>query len=366
MDCSVIKDLMPLYIEELTSEPSNNLIEEHINNCEDCRQILVKLKADIIPSKEVEFDKVENLPNTIIKRIRRNINEKILMAASITLILGIMTGIFRGEIFMFMALLGPISIIIFTIAIFVSIPISRKNSSFRTQFKVLGNCAFVLSIAFCGLLLLLFREYFSEGDNFFILLILEILYNIILSITLRVYARLKLPKDDIVDVKNVTNKKLFIITFVTLAFISTVITVPIIILEGNKIVDNITLSFVNDSEVVGKWTTVDYVSIPEDFNPTTQPSTGRVFLNEMTFLENGQMKKNFVNTKGQQGADIPSPWSSWTKGYVINKSGDHTLSKYDIREINGDRYMFFEWKNASYIYFHKDPSYYVLRKDLNK
>ena len=54
MDCDVIKDLMPLYIEKLTSEPSNHFIEEHVKHCEDCKETLNKLQSDIIiDNKEV-------------------------------------------------------------------------------------------------------------------------------------------------------------------------------------------------------------------------------------------------------------------------------------------------------------------------
>jgi bla regulator protein BlaR1 len=46
---------------------------------------------------------------------------------------------------------------------------------------------------------------------------------------------------------------------------------------------------------------------------------------------------------------------------VLNHGGDHTASTYDIREIQGVKYLFFQWKSGDYIYFHKKPPYYVLR-----
>jgi predicted anti-sigma-YlaC factor YlaD len=66
MDCNVIKDLIPLHIEKLTSDSSNSLIEEHIKSCEDCRQMINKLQADIISdNEEAIFDKADNLGNNI-------------------------------------------------------------------------------------------------------------------------------------------------------------------------------------------------------------------------------------------------------------------------------------------------------------
>ena len=35
--CNVIKDLLPLYIDNVLSEDSSKLVEDHINTCESCR-----------------------------------------------------------------------------------------------------------------------------------------------------------------------------------------------------------------------------------------------------------------------------------------------------------------------------------------
>lgn len=42
--CSVIQDLLPLYAEELTGEDSRTLVEEHLQECEDCKRSLEELK----------------------------------------------------------------------------------------------------------------------------------------------------------------------------------------------------------------------------------------------------------------------------------------------------------------------------------
>lgn len=40
MNCNVIRDLLPLYTDGLTSSQTNQLIEEHIPSCPDCRAVL--------------------------------------------------------------------------------------------------------------------------------------------------------------------------------------------------------------------------------------------------------------------------------------------------------------------------------------
>ena len=37
IDCNVIIDLLPLYKEEICSEATRELVEEHLRSCEDCR-----------------------------------------------------------------------------------------------------------------------------------------------------------------------------------------------------------------------------------------------------------------------------------------------------------------------------------------
>ena len=38
MKCEIIRDLLPLYIDGLTSKESNQEIEKHLKNCEECQK----------------------------------------------------------------------------------------------------------------------------------------------------------------------------------------------------------------------------------------------------------------------------------------------------------------------------------------
>ena len=44
LDCDVIRDLMPLYMEKLASEKSCELVEEHIKECESCKRKLEEMR----------------------------------------------------------------------------------------------------------------------------------------------------------------------------------------------------------------------------------------------------------------------------------------------------------------------------------
>ncbi len=66
-DCKVVQDLLPNYIEKLTSEETNKFIEEHLQECPECKAMLESMKAEIKintakqDDREVEYIKKFNV-----------------------------------------------------------------------------------------------------------------------------------------------------------------------------------------------------------------------------------------------------------------------------------------------------------------
>jgi len=52
--CAVIKDLLPSYIDGLTSEDSDRMIEEHLSECAECTELLNSMKAGLSEADEDE------------------------------------------------------------------------------------------------------------------------------------------------------------------------------------------------------------------------------------------------------------------------------------------------------------------------
>ena len=46
MNCDVIRDLLPLYADEVCSEASKALVEEHLQSCERCGKELSFMQGD--------------------------------------------------------------------------------------------------------------------------------------------------------------------------------------------------------------------------------------------------------------------------------------------------------------------------------
>ena len=49
-DCAIVKDILPLYIEDMVSEETKLFINEHLKECEDCRNELDILKSEALVS----------------------------------------------------------------------------------------------------------------------------------------------------------------------------------------------------------------------------------------------------------------------------------------------------------------------------
>lgn len=53
IECDLVADLLPIYIDGKASEASKTFIEEHIKTCQDCRDIYEAMAADMeLPKPE--------------------------------------------------------------------------------------------------------------------------------------------------------------------------------------------------------------------------------------------------------------------------------------------------------------------------
>ena len=59
--CEIIRDLLPVYIDGLTSEETAKVVEEHLSHCANCRVLLAQMQTPVPeydPMRNVEFRKV--------------------------------------------------------------------------------------------------------------------------------------------------------------------------------------------------------------------------------------------------------------------------------------------------------------------
>lgn len=85
--CGVIRDILPLYKDEVCSEESRGAVEEHLSECKDCSEYYERLSEDRekIPNPEIEDHKADSL-RAVRKRIRRSVTAAMILAAAILVV----------------------------------------------------------------------------------------------------------------------------------------------------------------------------------------------------------------------------------------------------------------------------------------
>ena len=92
-DCKIVQDLLPNYIDKLTSKETNTYIEEHVSSCKDCKKILDNMQKDIqLQEKKLEKKKVE-----YIKKYNRRLKTLKISLLSIIFILVVLFVAFPGR-----------------------------------------------------------------------------------------------------------------------------------------------------------------------------------------------------------------------------------------------------------------------------
>lgn len=89
--CDIIRDLLPLYVEQVVSDSSRNFVEEHLQQCPACQQELEQLKKDITLPAEQDTQ--------ILQNFQRKLKRKIIRGSLITAT--ILTVLFAGFIFLY-------------------------------------------------------------------------------------------------------------------------------------------------------------------------------------------------------------------------------------------------------------------------
>ncbi|WP_202080423.1 zf-HC2 domain-containing protein [Caldalkalibacillus salinus] len=100
ISCQVIQDLMPSYLDDLTSEESNTLIEKHIKECPVCREMLQHgTEAIHTPNKEEQVEVSPQGEHHIIKRLKRKVVLVLSTVVVTCLLLGMIMGFYGPVIF---------------------------------------------------------------------------------------------------------------------------------------------------------------------------------------------------------------------------------------------------------------------------
>jgi hypothetical protein len=85
--CELVQDLMPLYIDELTSELSNTEIEIHLEECDQCKNRYNRLKSTTDYDKSEKYNRNEKEINYL-KKIKIYQKYNLILGSIISFFLG--------------------------------------------------------------------------------------------------------------------------------------------------------------------------------------------------------------------------------------------------------------------------------------
>ena len=91
LDCPIVRDLLPLYIDQVVSPETAQAVEDHLEGCPDCRREYESLTADL-PVLAEEMDTSRQFGN-MMKKVKKKETLRILLA--VVLLVAMMVGGFH-------------------------------------------------------------------------------------------------------------------------------------------------------------------------------------------------------------------------------------------------------------------------------
>ncbi|MEH7237978.1 zf-HC2 domain-containing protein [Bacillus sp. JJ1562] len=111
-NCGIIKDLIPMYVENLTSEESNQFIKEHLHSCKNCTDFLKNANSDL-PNDDLLVIDMDIDDKRIMKGIKRRMKNIVFIA----ILMGVLLGLGISLLFFNLALVGFVSFLLLIVSL---------------------------------------------------------------------------------------------------------------------------------------------------------------------------------------------------------------------------------------------------------
>ena len=81
INCNIIRDILPLYLDDVVSDETKQMVEEHLQSCASCRAEASSMKKDVI----LPASKAQRLAEAkVLKGIRNKIFRKKVVVSAAT------------------------------------------------------------------------------------------------------------------------------------------------------------------------------------------------------------------------------------------------------------------------------------------
>lgn len=68
--CDIVKDLLPLYYDQVCSEDSKKVVEEHLEHCDKCKEELKYMGGEYAYAVEIEEEKIAKFSSLAVKKFK--------------------------------------------------------------------------------------------------------------------------------------------------------------------------------------------------------------------------------------------------------------------------------------------------------
>ncbi|MCM3576498.1 zf-HC2 domain-containing protein [Mesobacillus subterraneus] len=87
ISCNMIRDILPLYVEDMASQDTRDLVEEHIASCENCKKRLEEMRTFEEPPVDIDIAPLRSIQNTL----RKKKLQTIILSVMVTLVFAVVT-----------------------------------------------------------------------------------------------------------------------------------------------------------------------------------------------------------------------------------------------------------------------------------
>lgn len=142
LNCEVIKDLMPSYLDDICSEASKELVELHISQCTSCKELLKEMRETEFVTQKSDIEQINHMHKIKLVFAKRNI-----------IILGLLCAFVLIGMIMIMRQYGSVPMNIYYVILpMIMVAIYLIQSDYLVIRKMANDIKCFLCVAVVGLL----------------------------------------------------------------------------------------------------------------------------------------------------------------------------------------------------------------------
>lgn len=162
INCDIIQDLIPSYLDGICSEATRRCVEEHTRTCEKCRQTITDCRNNTLSGKKLDEKALDGLKK--VRNMMRFQKFVSLFTLLLMIFLGVRLYVIRKNIFSY-----SVCLIIFVLSMFINILSGMLDTRKRSPEKaelLSGAAAFALDI-YLAVIILYSIKRFADGSPLF-------------------------------------------------------------------------------------------------------------------------------------------------------------------------------------------------------